>query len=82
MADEKQEEKQEAKETKEVKETKKEEAPAGSSPQASGNLKVSQMTLAEIEKALKTVKEKMGGYHSQYGQQLLLRKKELSGSIL
>ena len=55
----------------------KEEAPKASEKKGK---KVSQMTLAEVEAELKTVKEKMGGFRSAFAQHLLGRKKELTGS--
>jgi hypothetical protein len=39
--------------------------------------KINEMTPAEIEAALAQTKEKQGGWHSRYAQQLLARKKAL-----
>ncbi len=55
---------------------KKAEATPGS---AEKHKKVSKMTIAEVEKALKETQTKMGGFHSRYSLHLLLRKKELAG---
>ncbi len=43
-------------------------------------VKVSRMTLPEVEKELKTVQEKMGGFQSHFAQDLLARKKVLAES--
>ncbi|MBI4395355.1 MAG: hypothetical protein HY583_04050, partial [Candidatus Omnitrophica bacterium] len=40
--------------------------------------KVARMTLAEVETEIKSVKEKMGGFQSNFARHLLARKKELS----
>lgn len=42
--------------------------------------KISRMTLDELEKELKAVQEKMGGFRSDFAQHLLARKKELTKS--
>lgn len=42
--------------------------------------KVNRMTLEEIEKKLKEVKERMGGITSRYACQLLKRKEQLTSS--
>ncbi len=41
--------------------------------------KVNCFTLAEVERELKIVKEKMGGFESRHARALLFRKKELTG---
>lgn len=43
-------------------------------------IKVSRMTLQEVEKELKVVQEKMGGFQSHFAQDLLARKKVLTES--
>ena len=40
--------------------------------------KISRMTLVEVEKELRAVQEKMGGFDSRFAQHLLARKKELA----
>lgn len=40
--------------------------------------KISRMTLPEVEAGLKGVKEKMGGFESNFAQHLLARKKDLT----
>ncbi len=84
MTDEKAEKKEEKAEKKEeakkpqaeAKEEKKEEAPQPGSSEK--RKKVTKMTLAEVEKELKSTQEKMGGFQSRYSLHLLLRKKELT----
>ena len=74
--EEKKEKKEEAKVEKP--EAKAEEAPAHE--QHPKHTKLNHLDLQGVERELKTVKEKMGGFHSKYAQHLLLRKKELTGS--
>ena len=81
-------EKKEEKEPKKVASGKKEEAqPAAQESKPPEKLahephskvkKLNCMNLEEVEKELKVVKEKMGGFNSRYAQHLLSRKKELS----
>ncbi|MDD5643902.1 MAG: hypothetical protein PHO00_00420 [bacterium] len=70
MAEDKQEKKNEPKEQK------KDEVPAGA-PAEKGRKKLSKMTLNEVEDALKTAKNSMGGGKSKYIEHLEQRKKEL-----
>jgi len=66
-------------EAKEEKKTEsKPEAPA-TGKSSDQKKKINQLTLAEVEKELKSVKEKMGGFGSHHAEHLLLRKKELTG---
>ncbi|MBI4372158.1 MAG: hypothetical protein HY585_00330 [Candidatus Omnitrophica bacterium] len=51
--------------------------PAESAPQKKIR-KVTRMTLAEVEAEIKSVKEKMGGFQSDFARHLLARKKELA----
>ena len=44
--------------------------------------KVSRMSLAEVESTLKSVKEKMGDFHSSFARHLLARRSELSENLL
>ncbi len=76
------EEKKEAKETKEVKEKPKETPASQAETKAPGakRKKLSCLSLSEVEAALKSAQEKMGGFHSQYVQHLLLRKKALTSN--
>ena len=41
--------------------------------------KISRMNLSEVESQLKTTKEKMGAFQSDFARHLLARKSELSG---
>ena len=52
--------------------------PPAEAPKAKKQRKVTRMTLEEVEKKLKSVQEKMGGFHSNFAQHLLARKKELT----
>ena len=56
------------------------EKPAEESKGGEKLKKISGMTLAEVEAALKIAKEKMGGFQSQFARTLLARKKELTRS--
>lgn len=51
---------------------------AGEAPKEEKKKKIAKMTLAEIDAALQKVKTTMGGTESQYAQQLLKRKSEIS----
>ena len=44
--------------------------------------KVSRMNLAEVESTLKSVKEKMGDFHSSFARHLLARRSELSENLI
>ncbi|OGW81547.1 MAG: hypothetical protein A3G33_01885 [Omnitrophica bacterium RIFCSPLOWO2_12_FULL_44_17] len=48
--------------------------------QASKRLKISSMTIEQVEKELKNIEKTMGGFQSRYACHLLSRKKELKGS--
>ncbi|MBI4367886.1 MAG: hypothetical protein HY588_00670 [Candidatus Omnitrophica bacterium] len=59
-------------------EKEKPEPPPAQAPKAKQRKKVTRMTLEEIEKDLKSVQEKMGGFRSDFARHLLARKKELT----
>ena len=67
-------------ETPKAKESKAEanEAKAPAAESGEKRKKVNCLTLTQVETALKVVKEKMGGFHSGYAQELLLRRKALA----
>ena len=73
------EKKPEEKPKKEEKPEEKEEAKP-KAPHGKERKKISRMTLDELEKELKTVQEKMGGFRSDFARHLLARKKELTKS--
>ena len=78
MADESKDQEKPA-EAKPAKKPEKTEAPAqATADSSSGRKKINRLTLDEVEKELKVVKEKMGGFGSHYADHLLLRKKELT----
>lgn len=78
-AEKKPEEKPKAESKVEAKEAKTEEKPKEGAGQKK-RPKVSRMTLQEVEKELKAVQEKMGGFQSHFAQDLLARKKVLTES--
>lgn len=73
---EKQEAKKEEKKHPETEEQKVETASESTS--SDKRKKISQMTLAEVEKGIKLAQEKMGGLRSSFARALLARKQELS----
>ena len=70
-------EKKEAEIKEEKKEGVKEASPAPAEEKEKKNKKINRMKLEEIEKHLKDLQEKGGGWNSLYAQHLLERKKEL-----
>ncbi len=82
--EEKKEEKQEAakEEKKHEKKEEKETQAEATAESASGDKrkKISRMTLAEVEKEIKSAQEKMGGLRSSFARVLLARKQELSAA--
>lgn len=70
--------KEEAK--KEIPETSGDGGDSGAPASPSKKVKITKMSLVQVEKALESAKGKMGGYNSHYAKSLLARKKVLEGA--
>ena len=72
--------KTEEKQAEKPKEEKKEAHPAPESAGDKKHKKISRMKPEEVERELKAIQEKMGGFQSGFARHLLARKKELAES--